>query len=173
MNLRKSVFMAFKHWMKCTAFHWYNMDYINFECEISDYSHRHSIVEDINNRFFLSRNHGPTSSLGENKLAETCMIASPLVDICGFVDQECGDSDGTEDSVATTIPAASNAATRCFCSEAVYHADCRICSSDLKRGEEFRFKKWTDILDPCFDQFPLEDCPAPTANMLLQVTRFS
>jgi hypothetical protein len=89
-------------------------------------------------------------------------------------DHECGDSDGTEDSIATTTATIICSLAQSVCSEFTAHTDCSISdlpdfksSSDGKRRTPGGLH---DLLEPSFDMFALEDCPAPSAAaMLLQV----
>jgi hypothetical protein len=87
-------------------------------------------------------------------------------------DHECGDSDGTEDSIATTTATIICSLAQSVCSEFTAHTDCSDLqdfksSSDHKRRTPGGLR---DLLEPSFDMFALEDCPAPSAAaMLLQV----
>ncbi len=87
-------------------------------------------------------------------------------------DHECGDSDGTEDSIATTTTTIICSLAQSACSEFTGHTDSSI--SDLPDFKS-SYKRRTpgglhDLLEPSFDMFALEDCPAPSAAaMLLQV----
>ena len=83
-------------------------------------------------------------------------------------DHECGDSDGTEDSIATTAATVIHSMPQSVCSDVTTHTECL----DFKHIESRQrgTNALRDILEPCFDTFALEDCPAPSAAaMLLQV----
>ena len=87
-------------------------------------------------------------------------------------DHECGDSDGTEDSIATTTAATTiHSLPQSVCSDVTAHTDYSDLS-EFKSVSRRNTGALRDLLEPCFDTFPLEDCPAPSAAaMLLQVVR--
>ena len=89
-------------------------------------------------------------------------------------DHECGDSDGTEDSIATTTATIICSLAQSVCSESTAHTDSSISDlPDFKSSSDFKRRApggLHDLLEPSFDMFALEDCPAPSAAaMLLQV----
>jgi hypothetical protein len=93
-------------------------------------------------------------------------------------DHECGDSDGTEDSIATTTATIIHSIPQSVCSDFTAHVDCSDLT-DFKSSSSSDHKMRApgglhDLLEPSFDMFALEDCPAPTAAaMLLQVDQLA
>jgi hypothetical protein len=85
-------------------------------------------------------------------------------------DHEYGDSDGTEDSIATTTAATTvHSLPQSVCSDVTAHTDCSDLL-DFKNVSRRNTSALRDLLEPCFDTFALEDSPAPSAAaMLLQV----